>query len=513
MKHINTIETLYKKYINKTLITEELDSYKIQFERKDTLVKETRLKDAKFASLLHFKIENKVCLSSKLIEILEEHMIFLDSSIDIMLPLLYITLDGGFVNRLQDILDTAFYDSKYTQLIDNSYFIKIERSDVMLFLRIFHTRRNAFPECLDYFSKRIRSGSLLVSEHSSEIESRTLFWNYLNLYDLRIVYINVTNIQLPKLGEWEYYIEYLKEKKGYYPDGDELHEIILNNNNKWIYHILNTLFGGQEKFYIGEDLEDVNKFYISLGLNKTRNFLGVGLFDFTEKHQLGDIILDRRYWKNLELIQYSESLYATVYNLNNTCFHYYQLLLREIFGVLKNKSKGLDILDLIIRIYCINIITDVTLDLREAYRHPVTYDFFTTIRIIPIDSIPIKQEFIKPLLDLTEDVRIEIKKISQCFKIKLTEYECEDDFHNYKKFYIQYYQTQLLHNLNDSINIADNSGDYDKAQKLISEKFNYTKYELEKKIQETLEKYRKEKPWEKRGIRKHLKLKPNESFR
>ena len=490
MKHISNIELLYQKYIKNTLTDIDLEDYKKLFDRQEVFRKETRFDDAKFVSLfktenLHeSEFENTASLSDIVQTIIIEHNLLLDISTSIILPLVYITLDGNFITRFKKLLNTTFCDTK------NSYFMKFERSDLFLSIKIFYTEDFPISGCnLEFMSKQIKSGCLLAPNEVNDFVTRLNFWNYLNLYDFQIMWSGINHLNIPKLPEWLYYEDYLEKKKGYYPESTESGELTLHNNNKWFHLLLMKLFNEQEKFYIGEDFEDVRNFYIKLGFTKVRNYLGFGLFDFTDKYDLLDEILNKNCWKYLKLVKYYKGLYSSLWNMHNLCTHFYDYLIEDLLGVINKKNvKNLGIEGIIVRVVLLNLILDVTMDFRPKYRHPVTYDFFTTVRVIPTERYPTKNVFVEPILNLTED-----------------------DYHNYKKFFVEKSNEQMLRNLQDPIYLADKSGDYDKAQKLIFQECKEIKEKLKKKhLSEHVINNDRSKT---HGIRKNLKLKPNESFR
>ena len=522
MKHINTISFLYQKYLDNTLTNDDITSYTIRFNRKLCSKKETRRNNAKSFCFVNEKSfeDSKVfwinlAISSLIKKTMTESNIILEHSLDIVLPLLYVTFDGGFTNRFKSLLDSVFFDEQFSDEIDNSYFLKIERSDIMLFIKVFHSRRGHLSwSCGEVLSKKIKSGHLLSSKDISNngMSTRIDFWKYLNLNDIQVFYISVGSISFMELSEWHYYNDYLKTKKGYYPDSLETSEIILNNINKWLYLILFILFDQKEKLYIDEDFEDIKDFYIQLGFSDVRHYFGVGLFDF-KGFKFYDFILNKNLWRFLSLMEYEESKYLGIFNIKRICINHFNFLFKNLWNTLKKKNTQFEISDILQSICDLNLVLDVTMDLRPKYRHPVTYDFFTTLRVIPTLPFPIKNDFVKPIIELTENIITEIETLSYYLDLTLTQNEAEDEYHDYKKFYIQKYNEQMLEKLKDPIYLADKSGDYDKAQKLISEKFKDAHNDTKTKIKVRLDEYRKEKPWEKHGIRKHLNLKPNESFR
>ena len=445
-------------------------------------------------------------------DVLAKHDLLIFNVVMISIPLFYITFDGTFAVKLQKLIDDHITPLEYKEK-DIPYFVLFDRSDLFIQASVYTVKSRCFynpspPECLKNMEKKIEGGYFRDTHfEESDLKGRVLFWKSLDYDNVSVCSKRLGNGLGLDLPGTQAYPAYLEKKKGVYPDINEQCELRINHYNKLVPLIVTVTYEFKERLYKYETLDDLYNFYIGLGIIHFR-YIGVGVFKIEDIENYNDMILNKENWEYLEKEQYKDQAYFQYLSLKRWMLFFLDYRKRNIRRILES-SLDFDNIGKLKAVSELNILTDPTMDVRPKYRHPVTYDYFTTPRITHCyDSniASVKEEDLAlcvPVLELTEEIKSLIEEHAPKWGYSLTNDANEDEYFIFRDFDIEGSKEQLEKDLKDPIYLASKERNLKKVLKLMDER-------REEEQKSGLRHARcDDKPV---GIRKHLNLKPEDNF-
>ena len=515
MTHLDYIENMYIKHKINKLTTSDIKEYHNKFTNPSlyyTGGRRDRLKNAIF-TFDYTGSYPKYQIREHITKVLATNNLLILKVVMISIPLFYINFDGTFAIKLKKLVDAHIAPLQYKK-DEVPYFILFDRSDLFIQASVYTVEDDCFynpspPECRKNMKKEIEAGYFRDNPfEESDLNSRVSFWGSLGYDNVSVSCKWLGNGLGLDLPGTKAYPAYLEKKKGVYPDVNEQCELHINHYNKLVPLIVTVMYEYKDRLYKYETLADLYNFYIGLGLVQFR-YIGVGVFRIDDMENYNDMILNKASWGYLETEKYDDKFYFQYVHLEDSMLFLLNYRKRNIRRILESPLEYEDIGKLK-SVAELNILTDPTMDVRPKYRHPVTYDYFTTPRIThSYDSniASVKEEDLSlcvSVVELTDEIKSLIEEHAPKWGYRLTMDAKEDEYFDFRDFDIKGSKEQLEKDLKDPEYLASKERNIEKLLKLIHERI-----EKNRKLG-ILPVCRDSTPV---GIREHLNLKPEDNFR
>ena len=458
--HLDYIEDMYLKHKLNKLTDSDIKDYHNKFTNPSlyyTGGRRDRLKHADF-TFNSKGLYNKYNIREHITKVLLDNNLLIFDVVMISIPLFYITLDGSFTVKLKRLVD-AHIAPLQCKKEEVPYFILFDRSDLFIQASVYTVEKRCFykpspPECLENMEKMIEEGYFKDNSfEKSDLKTRVSFWNSLGYDNVWVICKWLGSGLGLDLPGTQAYPAYLEKKKGVYPDINEQCELRIHHYNKLVPLIVTAMYEYKDRLYKYETLDDLYNFYIGLGLVQFR-YIGVGVFRIDDMENYTDMILTKKSWAFLEIEKYDDKYYFQYLHLQELMLFVLNYRKREVRTILESPLDYEDI-EKLKAVAELNILTDPTMDVRPKYRHPVTYDYFTTPRITHCyDSniASVKEadlELCVPVVELTDDIKLLIEEHAPKWRYRLTKDANEDEYFTFRDFDIEGSKEQLEKDLKD----------------------------------------------------------------